>query len=260
MRGALDALKRCCEVGAGSLMMGTMQDLEDTVGERDMEELSFARSPCVSLCALGVGDFCIGCQRSLCDISAWSSMDGARRAAAGRAAAARRAWHVVDGRVRAIMAVGPSGEVGQGAGLPWRLPSELKWFRQATDGQSVVMGRLSWEGMKRALPGRELAVVGSSEPVDLARIACGSAWLREGSEAADWAFEKGRNLVVAGGPSLWRSMWSDIELAWITRVEGPMQADSFFMPDLSEFNHVAHGPSGSDNAWSWRSELWERRH
>ncbi|MGH8351958.1 MAG: DUF1289 domain-containing protein [Pseudomonas sp.] len=36
-------------------------------------------SPCVNVCALDEADICIGCQRSVAEISRWSRMDNAER-------------------------------------------------------------------------------------------------------------------------------------------------------------------------------------
>lgn len=39
------------------------------------------RSPCVSICALDDADICIGCQRSVAEITGWSRMNGDERRA-----------------------------------------------------------------------------------------------------------------------------------------------------------------------------------
>ncbi|TWC37076.1 hypothetical protein FBY03_108145 [Pseudomonas sp. SJZ079] len=36
-------------------------------------------SPCVQVCALDEDDICIGCQRSVAEITRWSRMDNAER-------------------------------------------------------------------------------------------------------------------------------------------------------------------------------------
>ncbi|MCP1508628.1 DUF1289 domain-containing protein [Pseudomonas sp. LY-1] len=36
-------------------------------------------SPCVNICALDDDDICIGCQRSVAEITRWSRMDNAER-------------------------------------------------------------------------------------------------------------------------------------------------------------------------------------
>ena len=46
-------------------------------------------SPCVSICALDDDDICIGCQRSVAEITRWVSMDNDERRAVLRLCAER---------------------------------------------------------------------------------------------------------------------------------------------------------------------------
>lgn len=217
-----------------------------------------AKSPCSSQCSLDPSDFCMGCDRSLADIVGWSAMGAQGGEAAWARACARRAWRAKDGRVRAIMALGPAGEAGRGDDLPWRLPSELAWFKRATWGSALALGRPTWEALPGSLPGRDVAVLGSREPRRMERLGDRGLWAKSLPEAKAWADARGANLCLGGGPALWGSGWESVELAWITRVQGPMEADAFFEPDLSGFSLVAEGPSGGDGDWAWSASLWER--
>jgi dihydrofolate reductase len=58
-----------------------------------------------------------------------------------------------------VAAIGENGVIGDGRGLPWHLPSDLKHFRGITMGKPMLMGRKTLESIGRALPGRETIVV-----------------------------------------------------------------------------------------------------
>lgn len=63
---------------------------------------------------------------------------------------------------RLIWAQSTSGVIGRDNGIPWRLPEDLAHFKELTLGQTVVMGRLTWESLPasvRPLPGRRNIVV-----------------------------------------------------------------------------------------------------
>lgn len=62
-------------------------------------------------------------------------------------------------RIYLVAAVAANGIIGAGGKLPWRLPEDLKHFKQLTLGHPVIMGRRTWESLGRALPGRENIVV-----------------------------------------------------------------------------------------------------
>jgi dihydrofolate reductase len=58
-----------------------------------------------------------------------------------------------------VAAIGENGVIGDGRGLPWHLPSDLKHFREITMGKPVLMGRRTLESIGRALPGRETIAI-----------------------------------------------------------------------------------------------------
>ena len=50
--------------------------------------------------------------------------------------------------------------IGAGAGLPWKIPSDTRRFRELTEGKIKVMGRRTYEGMpKKVLMGKRLIVL-----------------------------------------------------------------------------------------------------
>jgi dihydrofolate reductase len=58
-----------------------------------------------------------------------------------------------------IVAVAANGVIGKDNALPWRVPADLKRFRQLTTGHTIVMGRRTWQSLARALPDRQNIVV-----------------------------------------------------------------------------------------------------
>ncbi len=53
-----------------------------------------------------------------------------------------------------IVAKSRNGVIGIDGDLPWKLSSDLKFFKAATIGKPVLMGRVTWESLPFALPGR----------------------------------------------------------------------------------------------------------
>ncbi len=54
--------------------------------------------------------------------------------------------------------------IGRAGKTPWHLPAELRWFKEATAGAAVLMGRKTFEAVGRPLPGR-LNLVASRRPL-----------------------------------------------------------------------------------------------
>ena len=53
-----------------------------------------------------------------------------------------------------IAAMDRNRAIGKDGALPWRLPEDLKRFKALTLGQTVLMGRKTFDSIGRALPGR----------------------------------------------------------------------------------------------------------
>ena len=80
--------------------------------------------------------------------------------------------------------------IGVDGRLPWRLPEDLRLFRERTTGGTVVMGRRTWESLparNRPLPGRRNVVL-SRDP----------GWSADGAERAGSVEE-----VLTAVPDCW---------------------------------------------------------
>ena len=56
--------------------------------------------------------------------------------------------------VSLIVAVSRNGIIGRDGDLPWRLPVDLRHFKQTTMGHHLIIGRATWDEVGRPLPGR----------------------------------------------------------------------------------------------------------
>lgn len=64
--------------------------------------------------------------------------------------------------IRLIWAQSLTGVIGRDGGIPWQLPEDLARFKELTMGQTVLMGRRTWESLPssvRPLPGRKNVVL-----------------------------------------------------------------------------------------------------
>tara|TARA_Y100001970_G_scaffold263467_1_gene348939 strand:+ start:748 stop:1275 length:528 start_codon:yes stop_codon:yes gene_type:complete len=62
-------------------------------------------------------------------------------------------------RISLIVAVAANGVIGRDGGLPWRIPADLRFFKETTIGKPIVMGRKTYQSIGRALPGRHNIVL-----------------------------------------------------------------------------------------------------
>ena len=64
-----------------------------------------------------------------------------------------------------IAAVADNGAIGVRGDLPWHISGDLKYFKQVTLGCPVIMGRTTFESLRRPLPGRKNIVLTSRESI-----------------------------------------------------------------------------------------------
>jgi dihydrofolate reductase len=71
-----------------------------------------------------------------------------------------------------IAAVSPEGVIGLNGAIPWRHPGDMRRFARVTRGGTVIMGRLTWESMKRRpLPHRRNIVITRGDVGDVEHYA-----------------------------------------------------------------------------------------
>ena len=132
---------------------------------------------------------------------------------------------------KAVAALSLNRVIGLGNTIPWRLPEDFKWFKQTTIGNTLVMGRKTFESIGRPLPDRVTIVLSRSlftHP--------GVRWARSWSEIQP-AQEQGQ-VFVAGGAQIYQQAlpWcSELLLTWVKR---ECEGDAFFPPFEDQFERV----------------------
>lgn len=69
-------------------------------------------------------------------------------------------------QLTAIVAIDHNDLMGVNGAMPWHCKKDMQHFKQVTEGQVVIMGRLTWESLpKRPLPDRVNIVVSNNPHV-----------------------------------------------------------------------------------------------
>ena len=119
--------------------------------------------------------------------------------------------------------------IGRDGDLPWRLPSDLRRFRELTTGGTVVMGRRTYESLPprvRPLPGRRNVVL-SRDP----------AYAADGAEVVasldDALAACGEACFVIGGGEVYAAALPRVDRIYATAIDADVEGDAFF-PALDE--------------------------
>lgn len=165
--------------------------------------------------------------------------------------------------VAIFVAVAQNGVIGRDGGLPWRLSSDLKRFKADTFGKPVVMGRKTWEGIGRPLPGRLNIIVTR----DRAFRAEGAEVATSLEEAIALAKVRGRCMVgadavcIIGGGEIYRQAMGLADRLHVTHVLASVDGDTRFPPiDPAVWREIRSEafPPGERDSHATRYAVYER--
>lgn len=148
--------------------------------------------------------------------------------------------------------------IGRDGDLPWRLPNDLKQFKQRSLGKTVLMGRRTWESLPRKpLPGRDNWVL-SRDPAFAAEGARSFQSLEQALAA-----HPGGELLVIGGGELYRLALPRAQRIYLTLVQTQVNGDTWFPDydpaDFQEIERLDH-PADAQHAYAYSFLTLERRH
>jgi dihydrofolate reductase len=154
-----------------------------------------------------------------------------------------------------IVAASENDVIGRDGNLPWRLPDDLRHFKEVTMGKPVVMGRKTWESIGKPLPGRQNVVITRQKDYDA-----------KGCEvvgypaAALLATLQADELMVIGGGRVYRQFLRRADRIYLTRVHATIEGDAFFPSLGDDWERVSSDsfPADDRNEHAFTFERWER--
>lgn len=131
-------------------------------------------------------------------------------------------------RLAYVVAMDDNRLIGRNNDLPWRLPDDMRWFREKTMGKPCIMGRKTYDSLPakfRPLPGR-LNIIVTRNPDYEAPGAVVANSVDDALQAAGEVEE----IIIVGGADLFRRLLPVVDRLYLTRVHGAAEGDVFF-PD-----------------------------
>jgi dihydrofolate reductase len=144
--------------------------------------------------------------------------------------------------MKAIVAIAENRVIGYRGRIPWKLPEDLRFFREITWGTTVIMGRKTYDSIGHPLPGR-LNVVLTRKRFKAAGdgVLCFSD-LKAAVRLCKQAEKKGgREVFVVGGACIYQALLPFCSEILVTHVKGydSLGGDTFFPPFEKEFSTKA---------------------
>lgn len=137
--------------------------------------------------------------------------------------------------VSIIAAVASNKAIGKDNDLIWKLPDDMKFFRDTTMGHHVIMGRLNYESIPhkwRPLDGRPNIIVTRQNDYQAEEVAV----VNDLEAALKIAEEQGEKeaFVIGGGQIYKLALDLDlVDVMYLTHIHDSFEADVFF-PEFDE--------------------------
>jgi dihydrofolate reductase len=148
-----------------------------------------------------------------------------------------------------VLARAKNGVIGVDGKLPWRIPADLRHFKQVTKGRPMIMGRKTFDSLPGLLDGRRHIV--------LTRDA---NWAEEGAEIAHspeaaLKMANGPHVCIIGGAEIYRLFLPLADRIELTEVAASPDGDTVlaaFDPEIwTEISRVANPVEGATPAFDF---------
>ena len=122
-----------------------------------------------------------------------------------------------------IAAMGRNRVIGKNNSLPWRLPEDMKRFKDLTLGKPVVMGRKTFESIGKPLPDRKNIILTREKSYKSEECV-----VVHSVDEALRAAKDNEEVMVIGGEQIFREFLPIANKMYLTFIEQDFEGDSYF--------------------------------
>jgi dihydrofolate reductase len=166
-------------------------------------------------------------------------------------------------KISTITARSKNGVIGSNDSLPWKMPSDLQFFKQTTVGHHILVGRKTYETFKVQLPDRPAFVLTTKSDYEPKFKQDQTInFLEEGIRRAKEQNET--ELFIIGGGEIYKQALDKnlVTHMYITEIDAIIEGDTFF-PDFeeSEWNILRKDSfaAGEKNQYDYSFVLYEKK-
>jgi dihydrofolate reductase len=127
--------------------------------------------------------------------------------------------------INIIAALSENRVIGCGGKIPWDIPEDRAHFRRLTTGNTVIMGRRTFEEIGRPLPERINIVVSTSADYSGENLYTARS-LGHALELAKGYSD--REIFLCGGERIYREGLSVADRLYLTELDARFDGDAFF--------------------------------
>ena len=126
--------------------------------------------------------------------------------------------------VSMIAAMDKNRLIGNGPDIPWQMPVDQRHFRDMTIGKSVVMGRKTFETLKRPLGKRQNIVLTRNTAYEAPK----GCIVAHSVEDIFKLSEETEELMICGGAPIYEAFLPHANRLYLTQIHATFKGDVYF--------------------------------
>ncbi|MSR77587.1 MAG: dihydrofolate reductase [Candidatus Omnitrophica bacterium] len=144
-----------------------------------------------------------------------------------------------------VVAMARNRVIGKDNKLPWHFSADLKRFKSLTTGQTVIMGRKTFESIGKPLPGRENFVLTRQPSAISFQKSENRTQETENNPRFFSSIEdalkniKTQEAFIIGGAELYAQTLDKIDGIYLTQIDAEYDGDTFYPQIPSDFHEVS---------------------
>ena len=151
-----------------------------------------------------------------------------------------------------IVAMSKNRVIGKDNKMPWHLSNDLKNFKKITIGKTIVMGRLTYDSIGKALPERKNIVL-SRNLID------SNVFIFDNfEEVLDFTKDEDEVFII-GGQDIYSQTIDKVNKLYLTTIDANIEGDKYFPEiDISKWKKIRSENFSKDqnNTHDFISELY----
>lgn len=158
-----------------------------------------------------------------------------------------------------LVAMGKNHVIGFENDMPWHLPGDLKYFKEKTTGQTIIMGRKTFDSIGKILPNRRNVVLTRQET----DFPDGIEVIQNIDLIYQWNQENPNDeFFVIGGGNLYEQVLPYADRMYITEIDESFHGDTYFPAFQShewELTSKVKGKKNEKNPYDYYFLQYDRR-
>ena len=156
-----------------------------------------------------------------------------------------------------IVAKAKNNIIGKNNEIIWKLPTDMKRFKDLTTGHVIIMGRKTFESIGRVLPNRK-HIIFSQNPdfkVEDENVEIVHSML----QIQQYIEDENENFVI-GGAMIYNLLMPYVNKMYITQIDKEFEGDAFFpRVDSEKWEEIERLPQINENGINYEFITYKRK-